>query len=176
MSDAETPRREGEHHHEHGEHHHHHGEHRSHHHHGGAASNSSMDRDNKRTQFQRAALIMPAVLFAIGLLVWGWGMNYNDLDMPNDRLVTCGGWMMGICGGIFALLLLADWTNRAKKAIRDARERRERRESEREQHRSRHRHHHHHHHHEDAPSGEGTSPFDDHSASRSRHRRILFIL
>lgn len=156
MSDAETPRREGEDHHEHGEHHHLHGEHRSHHHHGGAASNSSMDRDNKRTQFQRAALIMPAILFAIGLLVWGWGMNYNGLDLPSDTLVTCGGWMMGICGGIFALLLLADWTNRAKKAIRDARERRERRESEREQHRSRHRHHHHHHHHEDAPSGEGT--------------------
>ena len=104
-----------------------------------------MDRDNKRTQFQRAALIMPAVLFAIGLLVWVWGMNYNGLDLPSHTLVTCGGWLMGICGGIFGLLLLADWTNRAKRAIRDAREARERRKAEREERRSRHRHHHHHH-------------------------------
>lgn len=134
MSGSDAPRSHGE----------HHGHHHRRHHHGMAASNSSMDRDNRRSQFQRAALIMPAVLFAIGLMVWGWGMNYNGLDLPNDRLVTCGGWMMGICGGLFALLLLADWTNRAKKAIRDARERRA---SERELHRFHHRHHHHHHHH-----------------------------
>lgn len=126
--------------HRHGEHHHHH--HHSHHH-GLSVSNSSMDRDNRRTQFQRAALIMPAVLFAIGLIVWGWGMNYNGLDQPSQSLVTCGGWMMGICGGIFLLLLLADWTNRAKKAIHNARQRRE---TERT-HRREHHHHHHHHHH-----------------------------
>ena len=123
-----------------GEHHHHHRHGR---HHGPTVSNSSMNRDSKRTQFQRAALIMPAVLFAIGLLVWGWGMNYNGLDQPSHGLVTCGGWMMGICGGIFLLLLLADWTTRAKKALRDARERHE---LERERHHSHRRHHHHHHH------------------------------
>ena len=127
----------------HGEHHHHHHHGR---HHGVAVSNSSMDRDNRRTQFQRVALIMPAALFAIGLAVWGWGMNYNGLDQPSQSLVTCGGWMMGVCGGIFLLLLLADWTNRAKKAIHNAHERRE---AERKLHREHHHHHHHHHHHGD---------------------------
>ena len=142
MSDSETPRRNGEHHHRH------------HHYHSTPVGNTSMDRDTKRRQFQRAILILPGILFGAGLLVWGWGMNYNPaIQVPNDNLVQCGLWIMGICGGIFALLLIGDWLKRIRTAIRDARfQRQVRREMRRI----------HHHHHRDSggktaePSSAGT--------------------
>ena len=107
MSDTKTPRQHGEHHHRH--------------HRLAPTGNSTLDRDTKRRQFQRAILILPAILFGLGLAVWYWGMNYNRaIQVPNDDLVQCGLWLMGICGGIFALLLITDWTKRISNAIRDA--------------------------------------------------------
>ena len=57
-------------------------------------------------------------------------MNYNRaIQVPNEKLVNCGLWLMGICGGVFALLLIADWTRKIRQALYDARfERRVRRE------------------------------------------------
>ncbi len=125
-------------------------EHRRHHHrhHGGTSSNS-LDRDTRRREFQSAALIMPAILFAIGLAVWGWGMNYHGANagIHNDNLVECGAWIMGICGGIFLLLLLVDWSRRLSRSMKDARLHRA---AERERH---HGHHHRHHHHGDESDG-----------------------
>lgn len=93
-----------------------------------------MDHDNRRRQFRRALLVVPAILFAVGLGVWFWGMNYDRvIQVPNESLVRCGLWLMVCCGGIYAALLVADWSHAISFAVRSSKLHRK---VEREQHRA----------------------------------------
>ncbi len=140
-----------------GRHHHHHHRRSNH---DASASNSQMDRGNRRRQFRVAMLILPGVLFVIGLAVWYWGMNYNRaIQDPDDDLVQCGLWLMGVCGGIFMLLLLIEWISRIVTAVKDT-------QSQRDGEHVHHHRHRHHHHRSGEGDADGNAPDSDTASER----------
>lgn len=66
--------------------------------------------------------MVPAILFAIGLGVWFWGMNYDRaIQVPNESLVRCGLWLMGCCGGLYGALLIVVWWREIVDSMRSSR-------------------------------------------------------
>ena len=130
-------------------------EHRHHHHHHHHSQRTSsltgdekLDRDIRRQQYRRIAMIMPGVILAIGLAVWSFAAGNDETTGLNSyrSMQNCGIVLMAFGGGILLLMLLAEWGQRIRKAIRD--------------HASRHSHHHHHHHrhhHHHHGEGDGTT-------------------
>ena len=134
-----------------------HKHHRHHHHHHGEKSSSltgdeKLDRDIRRQQYRRIATIMPGIILAIGLAVWSFAAGNDETTGLNSyqSMKNCGLVLMVFGGGILLVMLLAEWSRRIGKAVREHASKRS----------HRHHHHHHHHHHHTSESEDTSAPSD----------------